>query len=84
MHVEIWSLFLGIEVKAILWVLGGAGAWRQKPLIRFLRLYGAAGSRALSKASFCAFIHGFIRKAVGFLVVFAEGVAYGEPIQQGD
>ena len=30
------------------------------------------------------FIHGFVRQAVGFPVVFAQGVADGEPVQLGD
>jgi hypothetical protein len=36
------------------------------------------------RASAFAFVHGLVGQAVGFLVVFAEGVAYGEPFQLGD
>ena len=31
-----------------------------------------------------SFVHGFVRQAVGFLVVFAEGVADREPFELGD
>ncbi len=75
---------LGIEVKVNLQVLGGAQGSVAEAAVRFLRLYDTAGSRALSKPSSCTFVHGFIRQSIGFLVVLAEGVAYGEPIQLGN
>jgi hypothetical protein len=35
-------------------------------------------------ASAGAYVHGLVGQAIGFLVVFAEGVAYGKPFQLGD